>query len=333
MATFQGSYNPAFAGDKPTLDITLFGDNVFQRAEQTDSRIYNLFDREILTNGDSIWLKDMVEYSGETDDGTESGTPPWRASDGSTGLLQRTNRYEKQHHRYSVFEQRLLNAEEWYFSELIERKDLARTNIDINGNITRKASNKFAQKRDRVCVQAMNAAVTVYQKSTAGNTLNSTSTRTLASENNVISDGSEGLTIAKLRDALLRITKNDVPSEGLYFIGTVYQRDNLLADSKIQSIDFNEIKAMVNGEVNKYMGFEFLWYGTKNDILDKAGDVRTCFAFHRDAITVGIAEEMFKRMTEKDQLHYLMEIYLSMEIGAVRRSEEHVVQVDCVEQV
>jgi hypothetical protein len=63
----------------------------------------------------------------------------------------------------------------------------------------------------------------------------------------------------------------------------------------VTSSDFNTVKALVQGEINQFMGFTFHVLGDRTEgglPIDGSSD-RTLFAFHRDAI--GYAEGIAPR--------------------------------------
>jgi len=68
-----------------------------------------------------------------------------------------------------------------------------------------------------------------------------------------------------------------------------------LSETSVTSSDFNTVKALVSGELNTYLGFQFHVLGDRTEgglVVDGSLD-RTCFAFHRDS--VGYAEGISPR--------------------------------------
>ena len=64
---------------------------------------------------------------------------------------------------------------------------------------------------------------------------------------------------------------------------TAQQVSNLLNDQKVTSADYNTVKALVNGEVNQYLGFEFIRY----EALPLATKTRSCIAYAKSGLHIG----------------------------------------------
>src|SRR5690606_14720954 len=68
-----------------------------------------------------------------------------------------------------------------------------------------------------------------------------------------------GLNIATLIRLKEMFDGNEVDEEAKRYIAvTSRQISNLLNQTEVTSADFNTIKALVKGEVNSFMGFEFI---------------------------------------------------------------------------
>jgi hypothetical protein len=68
-----------------------------------------------------------------------------------------------------------------------------------------------------------------------------------------------GLTLAKLVKAKYILDKNEVPMEGRYFVHSAKQLQDLLDNViEVKSSDYNNVKALVDGTVTRFLGFEFV---------------------------------------------------------------------------
>jgi hypothetical protein len=77
----------------------------------------------------------------------------------------------------------------------------------------------------------------------------------------------------------------------------------MLEQTSVTSSDFNSVKALVQGEINQFMGFTFHVLGDRTEgglPIDGSSD-RTLFAFHKDAI--GYAEGIAPRT----EINYIAE--------------------------
>ncbi len=102
------------------------------------------------------------------------------------------------------------------------------------------------------------------------------------------------LNFAKIRKAKALLDQNDVPTEGRVFVMHPNNLEALLSETSATSSDFVTIKALVNGEINQWMGFTFVRIGDRDEGgLPLATGIRTCLAWHKQAI--GMAEGLAMR--------------------------------------
>ena len=103
-----------------------------------------------------------------------------------------------------------------------------------------------------------------------------------------------GLTTTKIRRAKKLMDAAGVPKEDRTFLHDATGLEQLLGSTLVTSSDYNSVKALVQGEVETFMGFKFICFEDR----DEGGIVTTSnvtknFAFHKDAI--GLAEGMAMR--------------------------------------
>jgi hypothetical protein len=95
----------------------------------------------------------------------------------------------------------------------------------------------------------------------------------------------------------------------------------------VTSSDFNTVKALVQGEVNQFMGFNFI----VTNRLAKSGNIRSCFAWAEDGLALAVGRDVNARIDERADKGYATQVYYAMSIGSTRMEEEKVVQIDCDE--
>lgn len=139
-----------------------------------------------------------------------------------------------------------------------------------------------------------------------------------------------GLTLAKLARAKMILDLNEVELEDRYFIHSARQLNNLLVDViEIKSSDYNDVKALVDGKVTRFMGFDFVM--TQLLTLVVATDVRTCIAYHKNGVVLGTGVERSVKIDIRADLNHTVQIRTKILIGAARMEEERVVLVYCDE--
>ena len=120
-------------------------------------------------------------------------------------------------------------------------------------------------------------------------------------------------------------------------IVTQKQIEDLLYVTEVASIDYNVLRALVNGEPLAFMGFRFLKIQDFNKTgahflpFEDSNNTRTCIAFTNSAFCYTDKTEPFMRISERDDKNYAFQIYMEQDFGATRDEEGKVVTIDCVE--
>ena len=118
------------------------------------------------------------------------------------------------------------------------------------------------------------------------------------------------------------------PSIPRYIAVGPKQIEDLLGTTQVTSSDFNTIKALVQGDVDTFMGFQFIM---TNRLDIDSNDIRSCFAWAEDGITLGIGKDVQARIDERNDKGYATQVYYCMDIGAVRMEEAKVFKIFCDE--
>lgn len=161
-------------------------------------------------------------------------------------------------------------------------------------------------------------------------------------------DGLSNMNVKTLIDIKSKFGQNNV-DKSLQLNIAIKQRqlDSLLLDDQITSADYNNVKALVQGDVDTFMGFKFHRTELLNSQVDAlsanastgavgsgAGSLvgaTKCIAWASDALILGVGADMRGRISERDDKSYLTQVYASMSIGSVRMEEEKVVIAFCTE--
>jgi|TARA_S200000501_G_scaffold272528_1_gene256306 hypothetical protein len=215
---------------------------------------------------------------------------------------------------------RRVSLADYEFADLIDQQDKVRLLIDPTSSYAQAAAMAMGRAMDDVIITA--ALGTAFTGETG-----STST-TLPSAQIITESGTDGLTIAKLRTTKEKFDLASVdPSIQRYMIVSPRQVTDLLGTTSVTSSDFNTVKALVQGEVDSFMGFKFI---TSNR-LSIASSKRKCIAFASDGIALGVGKDVSARIDERADKSYATQVYYCMSIGATRMEEEKVVEVQAHE--
>jgi hypothetical protein len=140
---------------------------------------------------------------------------------------------------------------------------------------------------------------------------------------------SVGMTVAKLREAKAIFMRNEVDTDNdqLYIALTSNQIEDLLATTEITSSDYNTVKALVQGQIDTFMGFKFV----QIERLPKVSTTRTCFAWAKSGIHLGLWNDINTSIDKRADKSNAMQVYVKGTFGATRVEEGKVVSIAAIE--
>lgn len=141
-----------------------------------------------------------------------------------------------------------------------------------------------------------------------------------------------GLTPAKIRRASKMLTAKGVDTMDRTFVASATGQEQLLGNTEATSSDYNNVKALVSGEIDTWVGFKFVFLPDGIISVTEAG-VATYYAFHKTGLCFAMLEELFMRVSERADLSYSKQVYYEISCGAARLEEGKVVKVLCDETV
>ncbi len=120
---------------------------------------------------------------------------------------------------------------------------------------------------------------------------------------------------------------------GRHLVHGALQLEALLGNTEATSSDFNTVKALVNGEISSFVGFQFHMIEDRSSEeggLTVASNVRDCYAYHTSAI--GHATGIDPR-TEVNYIAQKVSWLANglLKAGTVARNGNGIVKVQCNE--
>ena len=138
------------------------------------------------------------------------------------------------------------------------------------------------------------------------------------------SPANTSLTIAKIREAKRILDANEAPAEGRILVVSAKEVSDLLGTQEVTNQLYNSVRALVDGEVNTFLGFNVV----RSELLPVITNVRTCIAYHRDSAVVVDGGRKTYMDIIPTQRHSL-QIRSTAVMGATRLLEKGVVSIAC----
>ena len=243
---------------------------------------------------------------------------------GVTAAQLKTSRHSDTPQIDTPHSRRRVSLATYEWADLVDDADKVRMLVDPTSTYARAAAAAMNRSIDDVIITAMNADA---DTGVAGGT----STSLPSGQKTATSDQSDGLTVAKLLSAKYILDNNDVdPSLRRYLVCGPKQIQDLLNTTEVKNSDYNTVKALAQGQLDSFLGFNFIMSTRLNTDATYTTD-RLVFAFTEDAIKLAIGKDVGAKISERADKSYSTQVYYSMDVGATRMEEEKVVQIPCNE--
>lgn len=141
--------------------------------------------------------------------------------------------------------------------------------------------------------------------------------------------GNVGMTVKKLRESRRLILGGDVDDDvPLHIAVTADEIDDLLADTTLTSADYNNVKALVNGEIDTYVGFKFHRI-SKNILPLDSNSYRRCIAWAEDGLLFSMGAMATRIVPRTDKAGAPTQVQNDSWFGATRMEEAKVSEIKC----
>lgn len=212
------------------------------------------------------------------------------------------------------FSQVTLTLGDWNAAEYSDIFNQAKVNFDERQELVQVVAAAMGRRQDQMIIDALTASSTSLTVS------------------NDIGGSDTNLNVAKLREAKRLLDKNNVDPGDRHIVIHANSLASLLSETAVTSSDFNSVKALVQGDINTFLGFTFHVMGDRTEgglAIDGSND-RTVWAFHKTAVGYGEGIGM------RTEINYVPEktSWLVNEIfsaGAIAIDAAGIVQITCRE--
>ncbi len=209
-----------------------------------------------------------------------------------------------------------VTLENWVAPEYTDIFDQVEVNFQERAELAQTIAGAISRREDQLIIDAMDTSSTYAGTVVIG-----------------IGGAASDLNPAKLRRASRYLNAKGVAMSGRFIVIGALQLEALLGNTEATSSDFNTVKALVNGEVNAFVGFQFKMIedrASDEGGLTVAAGVRDCFAYHTSS--TGYASGI----DPKTEVNYIPQkvSWLAngmLKAGCVVRNSNGLVKVQCDE--
>lgn len=271
---------------------------------------------------------------------TQKGKSQFFDRIGLVSAVKKTGRHSSTPQIDTPHSRRMVTMDDYEWADLVDDQDKIRMLIDPTSEYALAAAWSFGRSKDDVIIAA--SLGTAYSGEAGATSVVHPNSQKYAANN--------GSAFSNLNMITLRAVKRmmDVKEvEGARYMAiTSSQLESLLGETAVTSADYANVKALVQGEVDSFMGFKFIRLerlnlttsttataatGAVGSGASLTGTNRACFAWAEQGILKSQGEDFVTKMSERDDKSYAMQVYCRMSLGATRMEEEQVVEVICKE--
>jgi len=236
---------------------------------------------------------------------------------GATAAVNKTTRYADTPNVEVVHSRRTVTLTDYHWATMHDWTDDVRMIVDPKGPYTEAGGWAMGRAIDDLIIAAA-----------TGNAVDGAGSNVALPAGQIIAEsGTAALTLAKILEAKRILDANEVESEDRYFVCGARQLEDLLGVTQITSADYNSVKALVNGEIDTFLGFNFI----QSERLAVASSKRDCIAFQKRGLGLAVGKDMMTKMDERPDKSYGWQVYMAWSMQATRVEEERVVKVQAHE--
>lgn len=297
-----------------------------QNIEQAWIDTYEMNLRHALQQRDS-------KFASRVDFGTVEGAKKRFTWIGSVEMVERKEKLGNTKWQDVDFWSRWISRRIFDYPYLLdEYEDIMKSLTDPTSDLLKAAVMAARRRKDQVIVEAFGATAYTGEDGTTAVPFDTT--------NQVIdiqtghpsgSASNQPLNLAKLGELKARMDEADVDEyDPRYIAVSPRQMQELLKTTEVKSADYNTVKALVKGEVNSFMGFEFVMYNK----LPWASNTRTCWAWTKSSMILGVSTELkMNGPVPIPEKNFNPGGEVTMALDATRLCDAAVFQLPCLETI
>ena len=245
---------------------------------------------------------------------------------GGVAAREKTGRHQDVEYSDTPHRRRRVATRYFYITTLIDEDDKIRMLIDPASEYAKAQADALGLEIDRTIIEAATGTAYTGVDGTSTTAFDTSMVVDVQVRDPGVTAADYGLNVAKLLKAHSLLNANHVPRTDRYIVVNARQLESLLNSTKATSADYAAVKALVQGEVDTFVGFkfrhsEYLEQDTNND--DKV------IFYHKRGLKLAIGMELKTSMDRIPQKHNALQVYSGIDVGCTRMQEEMVGYIEC----
>lgn len=272
-------------------------------------------------------------FDGKVDVKNLKGEITFLENYGSATAVKKTTRNPKSVPSAAKHDRRAIKSDTYDVINWIDEDDEFNMLIDPSSVYARAQAAALMRAKDQVIIDAATGTALGGKEGTTNKSLPAAQ-QIAVDYSKGGSPSNSGMTLAKMIEAKRILDSNEaiMPGEQLYMVISSQQLADLLTDvEQVSSADYVNVKALIDGTIQNFMGFEIVRSELLN--LDTSTDYRTCFAYARSGLVFGSQYGIQARIDELPEQSHTVQVRSKGNFGAVRRDDSKVVSILCDESV
>jgi len=248
----------------------------------------------------------------------------------ATSMSEVTNRHGDTEYTDTPHKRRMVTLATYEVADLVDRADRRRLLNDPVNPYSRSMAAAANRQIDDIIITAFDATASTGVDGSGSDTFDTSGYQ--IADNFQIGAGTatSDLVIDKLLEArrILEAAENDEDDgeNSWHLVTSAAGRQTLLNTTEVSSADYNTVKALVNGSINTFVGFNFI----KSQRLSvSAGDDRSDFAWVKKSMQLAVGEEPRSFIDVLPQKRHSLQVRYEQDLGAVRMDQKGVVEILC----
>ena len=285
------------ADTQNTIYAQTYGRNIIQLAQQKYSKLYGAVFQKSGVSGKTFFQDQIGQWEMSAKAGRNVQTP-----NNDPNLARRMG-----------------TMVDYHDARLLDRGDELRTISDPRSAYTIASASSIGRKIDDVIISALLGTANY------GETGSSSVTHS-----NVVACTTGYIWLSNLVALKKAFDDADVEAEDRFLVMTPTTLSNMLLQSQMTSADYNAVKALVNGDIDTFMGFKWITTTRLDAFTGVYATSLSGIAFQRYGLCMAQLAQPMVRTDERTDLSYSWQIYYELNLGAVRLEESRVVSATAV---